>query len=153
MTGKGYGMPSSHSQFVAFFVVSLSLFLIVRHKPTHHTSYSPTTFAERLFLSFIGCLGAVAMAVSRVYLNYHTPKQVMVGVAAGAIFAVVWFVFTELLRRYGWTDWALNTWISRRMRFRDLILTEDIQDAGWVRWEERRKLQGAHSGSLGKKIR
>uniref|UniRef100_A0A0D2XCM3 Dolichyldiphosphatase n=1 Tax=Fusarium oxysporum (strain Fo5176) TaxID=660025 RepID=A0A0D2XCM3_FUSOF len=31
--GKGYGMPSSHAQFVAFWSVSLALFLLVRHKP------------------------------------------------------------------------------------------------------------------------
>ena len=31
MTGKGYGMPSSHAQFVFFFAVSISLFLLARH--------------------------------------------------------------------------------------------------------------------------
>ncbi|CAG9943265.1 unnamed protein product [Clonostachys rosea f. rosea IK726] len=34
MHGKGYGMPSSHAQFVAFWSVSLGLFLLVRHKPS-----------------------------------------------------------------------------------------------------------------------
>ena len=139
MTGKGYGMPSSHSQFVAFFAVSLSLFLIFRHVPTKTSSYSPTTFAERLLLSLLAYLGAGAVAVSRVYLNYHTPKQVWVGLAAGSIFAVIWFLFTAFLRCFGWLDWTLEFWICRRFRIRDLVTTEDIQDAGWVRWEERRK--------------
>ncbi|KLU88310.1 hypothetical protein MAPG_07297, partial [Magnaporthiopsis poae ATCC 64411] len=31
--GKGYGMPSSHAQFVAFWALSLALFLLVRHRP------------------------------------------------------------------------------------------------------------------------
>lgn len=139
MTGKGYGMPSSHSQFVAFFSISLSLFLLFRHVPTASTSYSPTTVLERLLLSILACMCAGAVAASRVYLNYHTPKQVWVGVAAGAVFGVIWFLFTTYLRRYGWIDWALDTWISRRFRGRDLITTEDIQDAGWGRWEARRK--------------
>ena len=141
MTGKGYGMPSSHSQFVAFFAVSLSLFLIVRHVPTRTTSYSPTTFAERILLSLLALLSAGAVGCSRVYLNYHTPRQVWVGIAAGALFAAVWFLFTAFLRHCGLIEWGLDTWISRRLRVRDLITTEDIQDAGWGRWEEQRKAQ------------
>ena len=103
MTGKGYGMPSSHAQFVAFFAVSLTLFLIVRHVPTKTTSYSPTTFLERLLLSFFAFLGAGAVSSSRVYLNYHTPRQVWVGVVAGTMFSVIWFLFTASLRRF-WMD-------------------------------------------------
>lgn len=139
MYGKGYGMPSSHSQFVAFFAVSLTLFLLFRHVPTPSTSYSPSTLLERLLLSFVACLGASAVAASRVYLNYHTPKQVCVGAAAGVTFAIVWFLFTTYLRRTGWIDWALDTSVSRKLRFRDLVTTEDLQDAGWGRWESRRK--------------
>ncbi|KAK5191825.1 hypothetical protein LTR99_008445 [Exophiala xenobiotica] len=140
MHGKGYGMPSSHSQFVTFFALSLTLWLLFRHVPTSSTtSYSPSTLSERVLLSLLACMGAGAVAASRVYLNYHTPKQVLVGVAAGAVFAVIWFLFTTLLRRWGLIDWALENWISRKFRFRDLITTEDIQDAGWGRWETRRK--------------
>jgi dolichyldiphosphatase len=141
MTGKGYGMPSSHSQFVAFFAVSLSLFLLFRHVPSTSTSYSPTTFVERVFLSLCACLGAGAVASSRVYLNYHTPKQVWVGVGAGVIFAIIWFSFVAYLRQYGWVEWTLDSWIAKALRLRDLIITEDIQDAGWVRWEEMRKVK------------
>ncbi|KIX09264.1 uncharacterized protein Z518_00343 [Rhinocladiella mackenziei CBS 650.93] len=139
MYGKGYGMPSSHSQFAAFFSVSLSLFLLFRHAPTPSTSYSPSTFSERLLLSLLACMGAGAVAASRVYLNYHTPKQVWAGALGGACFAVIWFLFTTYLRRFGWVDWGLETWLSRKLRMRDLISTEDIQDAGWERWESRRK--------------
>ena len=154
MTGKGYGMPSSHSQFVAFFSVSLSLFLLFRHVPTTSTSYSPSTFQERLFISLLACMGAGTVAASRVYLNYHTPKQVWVGVAAGAIFAVVWFLFTACLRRFGGVEWALDTWLARKLRMRDLITTEDIQDAGWGRWEARRKAKRSLAvDGMGKKGR
>ncbi|KAI1615824.1 dolichyldiphosphatase [Exophiala viscosa] len=139
MHGKGYGMPSSHSQFVAFFSVSLSLWLLFRHVPTTGEDYSPSTYAERLLLSVLACMGAAAVGASRVYLNYHTPKQVLIGMAAGASFAVIWFLFTTSLRRYGWIKWGLDTWISRKFRFRDLITTEDMQDGGWVRWESRRR--------------
>ena len=139
MFGKGYGMPSSHAQFVAFFSVSLTLFLLIRHVPTTSTSYSPSTFQERVLLSLLAFVCAGAVAASRVYLNYHTPRQVWVGIAAGVAFALVWFVTVTVLHRQGVVEWALETWISRKLRFRDLITTEDIQDAGWGRWESRRK--------------
>jgi dolichyldiphosphatase len=138
MFGKGYGMPSSHSQFVAFFSLSLTLFLLFRHQTTNHTSYSPSTFAERLGLSLISIFCASSVAVSRVYLNYHTPKQVWIGFVAGLTFAVLWFLVTMYLRKAGWIEWGLDQWMARKLRMRDLILTEDLQDAGWGRFEERR---------------
>jgi dolichyldiphosphatase len=142
MYGKGYGMPSSHSQFVTFFSISLSLFLLLRHVPSPSTMHSPISLSERLLLSLVACLGAAAVVVSRVYLNYHTPKQVLAGCAAGAFSAVGWFLFTAYLRRYGWVDWALDTRPAEMLRMRDLVVTEDLVDAGWGRWKERRKDKG-----------
>lgn len=139
MYGKGYGMPSSHSQFVAFFSISLSLFLLLRHVPNPTTTHSPTTYFERFLLSLVACLCAAAVVVSRVYLNYHTPKQVMVGYFAGAVSAIAWFLVTTYLRRYGWIEWALDTRLAEMLRVRDLIVTEDLADAGWGRWEAKRK--------------
>lgn len=143
MNGKGYGMPSSHAQFVTFFSISLTLFLLIRHQPRASSTHAPRTFVERLLLSVLALTGAGAVAQSRIYLNYHTPKQVLVGVAAGAIFAVVWFVSVALLRYAGWIEWALDNDIARFFRFRDLVLTEDLTDAGWARWTERRKKRDA----------
>lgn len=139
IVGKGYGMPSSHSQFVAFFSLSLTLFLMFRHQTTTHTSYRPSTFLERLALSALSLICAVVVALSRIYLNYHTPRQVWIGFSAGLGFAVVWFLFTSYLRSAGWVDWGLDLVIARQLRFRDLVLTEDLQDAGWGRWEEARR--------------
>jgi dolichyldiphosphatase len=153
MFGKGYGMPSSHAQFVAFFSISLSLFLLVRHVPSHANSYAPSTMVERVLLSILACLCASAVAASRIYLNYHTPKQVLVGAVAGIAFAIIWFFFTTLLRRHGWIDWALDTWLSRRLRVRDLITTEDLMDAGWERWESRRKMKRNAPNGTTKKSR
>lgn len=154
MFGKGYGMPSSHAQFVAFFAVSLTLFLLIRHVPNPSTSYSPSTFQERLLLSLLACCCSAAVAASRVYLNYHTPKQVLVGVGAGITFALVWFTLTTFLHQSGIIDWLLETRISRQLRVRNLITTEDIQDAGWGRWEARRKAnQDVVRNGSGKKRR
>jgi len=153
MHGKGYGMPSSHSQFVSFFSISLTFFLLLRHQPYSlhrdankaagaaiYPTYKQSTLLERLLLSVLALTGAASVCASRVYLSYHTPKQVLAGVAAGVIFALAWFMFTTALRRTGWIEWSLETQLARLVRMRDLIVTEDLQDAGWARWDERRKL-------------
>lgn len=136
MFGKGYGMPSSHAQFVAFFAAYLALFLLYRHTPTVSHSHIMTW---SLVLGL--CIGASAVAVSRVYLSYHTPRQILAGVAAGVICAVFWFVVTWFLRTSGWIDWALDLELVRQMRIRDLVVNEDLAEAGWQRWETKRTLR------------
>src|SRR5947207_15418120 len=98
MNGKGYGMPSSHAQFVAYFSFSLSLFLLLRHQPHPSTTHTPLSLGTRAFVSFLAITSACFVAASRIYLNYHTPTQVMAGFVAGIAFAIVWFMFTSILR-------------------------------------------------------
>jgi len=69
MLGKGYGMPSSHAQFVAFFAVYLSLWMLVRHDPWKHNeskTHIPTPMWQRIGLSVAAMAGALAVAQSRV---------------------------------------------------------------------------------------
>ncbi|CAG7554563.1 unnamed protein product [Fusarium equiseti] len=143
--GKGYGMPSSHAQFVAFWSVSLALFLLVRHNPprvlkgrANSSVHRPWSIVERIAVSMAGAAIAAATAWSRVYLNYHTPKQVVVGCAAGAVSAVGWFIIVAVMRQTGWLGWALETSLARAFRVRDLVVEEDMCQAGWEKWEERR---------------
>ncbi|KAM5342597.1 hypothetical protein ACJ41O_013563 [Fusarium nematophilum] len=143
--GKGYGMPSSHAQFVAFWSVSLALFLLVRHRTpallrgrAESSVHRPWSLLERLAVSVAAVVIAAATAWSRVYLNYHTTKQVLVGCAAGVVSAVGWFVITEVLRQTGLLGWALETRLARAFRVRDLVIEEDMCQAGWEKWEERR---------------
>lgn len=150
--GKGYGMPSSHAQFVAFFSVSLTLFLLVRHNPHApgaSSTHIPTSFIQRLALSLLVLGGAAAVAESRIYLSYHTPRQVIAGCIAGAVLAVAWFAVTTWLRHTGWVDWALDTSISKYFRMRDLVVNEDLVDAGWERWQNRKQRR---AGTSGKKL-
>ncbi|KAL4939575.1 hypothetical protein BDV06DRAFT_224895 [Aspergillus oleicola] len=141
MFGKGYGMPSSHAQFVGFFAVYMALFLLFRHSPDSSSSPSQSSPVFRILASLAISIGATAVAVSRIYLTYHTTRQVLAGCAVGVIFAFVWFVFTGLLRSYGWTEWALDHSISRFLRLRDLVVSEDLAEAGWVRWEGRQRVR------------
>lgn len=143
--GKGYGMPSSHSQFVAFWSVSLTLFLLVRHNPpkflrgrAQSSIHRPWSLLERVVVSLGAMVIAAATAWSRVYLNYHTPKQVLIGCGAGVMSALVWFTATSILRQSGWMSWGLETVVARAFRLRDLVVEEDMCQAGWEKWEERR---------------
>lgn len=138
-------MPSSHAQFACFFSTSLALFLLFRHQPIPHPKSSfgsphrPFSFIERLALSVLVTLFAGCVALSRIYLNYHTPKQVAVGYGAGACSALAWFLVTSWLRRAGWVIWILDTTLAKLLRLRDLVVEEDLATAGWLRWEDKRR--------------
>ncbi|KAI9802806.1 MAG: hypothetical protein M1833_001405 [Piccolia ochrophora] len=146
MNDKGYGMPSSHAQFVAYFSISLSLFLLLRHRPTPSTTHTPITPPTRIFLSLLSLVGATLVAASRIYLNYHTSKQVLVGAGAGVVCAVGWFGVTTGLRRSGLLEMVLDWEVVRMFRVRDLVIGEDLVEAGWARWEERRRRVGGKGG-------
>ncbi|KAK5163628.1 uncharacterized protein LTR77_010577 [Saxophila tyrrhenica] len=154
MLGKGYGMPSSHAQFVAYFSTFLILFMLLRHDPHSHpsasTTHVPIPYWQRVLLSGAALVCAAAVAQSRIYLNYHKPRQVYVGVAAGAACAVAWFVVIGMARRHGLIDWLLDLPPARWARLRDLVVHEDLVDAGWERWERRRQKRATNSS---KKIR
>ncbi|KAJ1329131.1 dolichyldiphosphatase [Microdochium nivale] len=141
MHGKGYGMPSSHAQFTAFFAVSMCLFLLVRHQPptpgVSRRNHTPMTVPERALGGFLCLLMAAAVAWSRTYLSYHTELQVLVGSAAGVVSAVSWFLITEIARRTGWVAWLVDSPPARWLRVRDLCLEEDLCQAGWEKWDDR----------------
>ena len=154
MNGKGYGMPSSHAQFLFYFATSVSLFLLLRHKPPAFRSgkdkkkidvfdpawyQRPLNLVERLLLSCLVFALAASVAWSRTYLQYHTPRQVLVGCGAGLVVASAWFVVTSMLRREGWTAWGCDTWLGQALRLRDLVVEEDFAEAGWQQWCARRQ--------------
>ena len=151
MHGKGYGMPSSHAQFVAFFSLSLTLFLLFRHVPKEPTpSHTPLTMVSRGLLSGLALASAGLVAWSRIYLNYHTEKQVMVGCLAGTLSALSWFIITTVVRQSGLLSWILEQYPTRLFRMRDLVVEEDLCQAGWEKWESKRI---SNKDSKGKKIR
>ncbi|KAH8161757.1 hypothetical protein CIB48_g6490 [Xylaria polymorpha] len=144
MNGNGYGMPSSHAQFVTFFAVSMALFLLFRHQPPgleqRRRDHTPMTMLERAFWSAVGLVGAFTVAWSRVYLNYHTEKQVLVGCTAGSVIAVTWFAVTSILRRIGLVAWAMEIPIAKWLRVRDLVIEEDLCQSGWEKWNDKTTL-------------
>lgn len=153
MHGKGYGMPSSHAQFVGYFSSFLTLFLLLRHNPYHtnaSTTHIPTPFWQRLLIAILSVVSAGAVAQSRIYLNYHTARQVYIGVAAGIMCGVAWFFATSLARHWGLVDWILELPVARWLRLRDLVINEDIVDAGWERWQVRKQKRAEMNGKKGR---
>ncbi|KAH6845488.1 PAP2 superfamily-domain-containing protein [Chaetomium sp. MPI-CAGE-AT-0009] len=103
-------------------------------------SHSHWTMAQRAVASAGALLVAGLVAWSRVYLGYHSVRQVLAGCAAGAGCAVAWFAVTYLMRETGLVAWALDIPLARWLRMRDLVVVEDLCQAGWEKWEERRRM-------------
>ena len=148
MYGKGYGMPSSHAQFFAFYSTSLILFLLLRHRPQTLSAKStvkesfpyslyPSANVQRFLVSGIALVLAASVALSRIYLNYHTGRQVLVGCSAGVLSAVIWFLFTSWLRHAGILHFVINLELGRWLRLRDLVVEEDLVESGWREWDIR----------------
>ncbi|XP_067279875.1 dolichyldiphosphatase 1 [Pseudorasbora parva] len=88
-----YGMPSSHSQFIWFFVVYFFLFLYLRMHQTNNARCVELLW--RHILSIVLLAVAMSVSYSRVYLLYHTWSQVIYGGVAGIVMGVVWFFITQ----------------------------------------------------------
>ncbi len=158
---RGYGMPSSHAQFAGYWALTIALFLLVRsagRKPqrpagssgsggsssgSSSNNSSRLTTAQRYALSAVAFVVAVLIAWSRVYLHYHTPRQVLAGFTAGLAIGAGWFGATAVVRQTGLLQWALQLPPAQYLRLRDLAPEEDALQAGWERWQARQAAAAA----------
>jgi dolichyldiphosphatase len=83
-----YGMPSDHSQFVAFTAIYLFQVLIARQ-------------GMRKSALFLSCISMIFICIgvlySRVYLRAHTVEQVLVGAGLGLITGRLWYWLTRTI--------------------------------------------------------
>lgn len=101
-------------------------------------AHRPWSLVERVAVSAVALALASMVAWSRVYLGYHTPTQVLVGCFAGLLCALGWFVVTYIFRQTGYLAQVLDWPVARWFRIRDLLVEEDMCQAGWEKWEEKR---------------
>ncbi|CCG84779.1 protein of unknown function [Taphrina deformans PYCC 5710] len=127
--GKGYGMPSSHSQFMAFFGTYIVLYVYLR------CINSPVYWRMLRVLGVVST--SVAVCVSRIYLTYHTRDQVMVGVAIGTMYGILWYNFFNIMKYMGLVDWTLDQPIARYFWLKDTII-DDALPREWQLWNESR---------------
>lgn len=83
------GWPSSHSQYMCFFAIYLTLLATCR-----------MTFADefrRAFVAFLPWPVAMVVMYSRVYLGYHTTAQVLAGGTLGLMLGTGWFLLMNFV--------------------------------------------------------
>ncbi|VVC91881.1 unnamed protein product [Leptidea sinapis] len=92
-----YGMPSSHSQFMWFFSFYVLYFFIFR---LHHLNNNNIISALWRVIIVSSCfMMALIVSIGRVYLEYHTRRQVVVGAIVGIVTATVWKISEMLMIR------------------------------------------------------
>ncbi|KAJ2576571.1 hypothetical protein GGH19_002054 [Coemansia sp. RSA 1807] len=92
---------------------------------THFQYQDGDHFGE--LLALIGAIVlSVLVVVSRVYLGYHTLRQVLAGVGVGVVAGIAWYQFVELVRRTGILDYALRSGICHWLLIRDSRNVTDI---------------------------
>lgn len=132
IVGTGYGMPSSHSQFVGFafgWTLVVSLYRIGNIRPI-----------ERVALVITAAVIAIIVGYSRIRLSYHTVGQVLVGESVGIAYAFVWYFITEvILRRMGVWDMLTDSAVGKHLRLRDYGRTPgvgpvDVEREEYERW-------------------
>jgi len=130
--GKGYGFPSSHSQYMTYFATFLILHLYFRHRFAT-TGYWIVDKLWRIALYLALILWAGSVCYSRLFLTYHTPNQILWGAGVGVCFGILHYTVTELIpARFPQTVFG---------RFRKALLLHPLSTFfrlkdGWAVWED-----------------
>ncbi|XP_073994965.1 dolichyldiphosphatase 1-like [Rhodnius prolixus] len=118
-----YGMPSAHAQFSWFFATYIIYFVLIR---LHHMNNNTTLENVWKTVIIVGCVFlATVISISRIYLQYHTWKQVLCGALVGILFGTFWFAITYLI----FTPYfpVVASWkISELLLIRDTTLIPNI---------------------------
>jgi len=140
--GNGYGFPSSHSQYMAYFASFLVCHLYFRHRFSS-TGYTFLDFIWRMtvYTALLGWSGLVAY--SRYYLGYHNLHQISWGLVIGAVSGILLYIATEVIpRRYPSSLLAavkvklLNNPVVVWLQIRDgwAVWPDAGREGEWVRW-------------------
>ncbi|GJJ75188.1 dolichyldiphosphatase [Entomortierella parvispora] len=120
--GDGYGMPSSHSQFMAYFATYV---IILMFRWGYNGGVSP------IVVTCFVLLWSSLVIYSRVHLFYHTWQQVVAGTLCGVAFATGYYFFVNrFLRSKGLMDWMLDNPFGQWAYLRDVEQMDHI-----YRWE------------------
>ncbi|KAG0328590.1 hypothetical protein BG000_000421 [Podila horticola] len=133
--GDGYGMPSSHSQFMAYFATYMVILM--------YRSGSDSNILMAHAVSAIVVVWAILVVYSRVHLYYHTWQQVVAGTVCGCVFAVGYYYVVKALRSKGLMDWIVDHPWARLAHVRDTDALEDTNKFDWEMWQQWRKAQKA----------
>ncbi|KAI8328444.1 PAP2 superfamily protein [Chlamydoabsidia padenii] len=126
--GTGYGMPSSHAQFVWYFATFGTIYLLRHIQLT-------TPVWKKLSVT---CMVVMACLVcwSRIYLGYHTLGQVVMGSVVGVGYGLVWYMAMEMVRARGYLTWFLNTSLARWLLLRDMRDIDNVLEWEYQYWSQ-----------------
>ncbi|KAG0279708.1 hypothetical protein BGZ95_000437 [Linnemannia exigua] len=127
--GDGYGMPSSHSQFMAYFATYV-IFLMYRRTAISEPYIPP-------IVSGLVVLWSALVVYSRVHLYYHTWQQVVAGTICGFLFAVIYYhIANGFLRSKGLFDWIVEHPLARQLYIRDTHSLHNLAKFDWDMWQQ-----------------
>lgn len=109
-----YGMPSDHSQ-ISFYLATFVILLVIFRYHLNSGRFSQFLVKAMLVSGSFLCAGLVAF--SRIYLEYHTIEQVVVGSIVGILLGIAWFflvhrVFSQYFHFI--TTWRLSEFFMIR---------------------------------------
>ncbi len=113
LIGKGYGMPSSHSQFMGFYSTYYILRVIYK--------WNDVGLPMKLASITMFCSSCFIVCYSRFYLHYHSKKQIIVGILCGAVCGMAYFSILALLREVGFISWFIELPIIRDFYVKDEV--------------------------------
>ncbi|KAF9414949.1 hypothetical protein BGZ94_000231 [Podila epigama] len=127
--GDGYGMPSSHSQFMAYFATYMTILIgVVSGSVSPHV------------VTVCVLVWSIVVIYSRVHLYYHTWQQVVAGSICGCLFAAGYFLMVNnVLRAKGMQDWMVSNAFARWALVRDVGEVDNVYQWEWDMWQQWRK--------------
>ncbi|KAH3663393.1 hypothetical protein OGAPHI_005383 [Ogataea philodendri] len=124
-----YGMPSSHSQFIAFFVTYMLLRIFLQW-PNQMSIYQKTINAG-ILIAF-----QVAICYSRLYFEYHNLSQIWIGTLLGQLLGSLCFLAVGLLRDLNVINRVLQLKICKLLYIKDSLHSKTPLKTFQQEWEE-----------------
>ncbi|KAF9354664.1 hypothetical protein BGX26_007501 [Mortierella sp. AD094] len=132
--GDGYGMPSSHSQFMAYFASYMVILM-------YRSGVSSGAVSPHL-VSVVVVIWSSLVIYSRVHLYYHTWQQVVAGSLCGCLFAVGYYFFVQkFLRSRGMQDWMLDNSFARYVYLVDREQIDHVYQREWDQFQLWRRVK------------
>lgn len=148
--GNGYGFPSSHSQYMAYFTTFLLLHMYFRHRfSSTGSKVIDTLWRVCVYLALLLWTGLVAY--SRYSLGYHNLHQIFWGLVIGSLLGAFVYICAQLLpTMYPHSvlgqikAWIISNPLSTWFQLRDGwdVYPDGGREGDWIRW--RRDWEAKH---------
>ncbi|KAF9195497.1 hypothetical protein BGZ51_000073 [Haplosporangium sp. Z 767] len=131
--GDGYGMPSSHSQFMSYFATYMVILM-------YRMGASSGAVSPHVVTTIV-LIWSILVIYSRVHLYYHTWQQVVAGTICGCAFAIGYYFFVNsFLRSRGMQDWMLDNSFGRWSCLVERQQMDYVYQWEWEQFQQWRKI-------------